>query len=92
MTRRTEEPVPASGKSGGFLEMLKTNPLIRWLIVGAAAAVVVFAVIFPAAGIYGGKDIPAATEGSDPLPLRMDSRRPPPEPLHRLKRIYPAKE
>ena len=66
MTRRTEEPVPASGKSGGFLEMLKTNPLIRWLIVGAAAAVVVFAVIFPAAGIYGGKDIPAATEGSDP--------------------------
>ena len=48
---------------GGFFGMMNTNPLIRWLIAGVAAAVVIFAVIFPIAGIYGPQKAGVSTNG-----------------------------
>lgn len=64
VTRRASEVVePADGGSGGFLGMMKTNPLVRWLIIGATAAVVIFAIIFPIAGVYNPKNINTSTNG-----------------------------
>lgn len=54
-------------RENGFLKIMKENALLRWLIIGAAAAVVVFAVIFPAAGVYGGKEL-SSVPGEDTVP------------------------
>lgn len=60
--KAAEVAAPVSG-SGRFFTMMKTNPLVRWLIIGATAAVVIFAIIFPIAGIYNPKNINTSTNG-----------------------------
>lgn len=56
------------GSGIGFLETMKKNPLVRWLIVGAAAAILVFAVIFPAAGVYSRKNTPITSNSGMDAP------------------------
>ena len=60
--KAAEVAAPVSG-SGRFFTMMKTNPLVRWLIIGATAAVVIFAIIFPIAGVYNPKNINTSTNG-----------------------------
>ena len=67
VTQRASTIAPADGRRD-FWDFMKTNPLMRWMIVGAAAAILVFAVIFPAAGVYNGKNTPITSNGGTNAP------------------------